>query len=499
MSKFKVKQNLPDRFIVERADGTSFSVAKRGLGAGTMTKIQHFNEGGITEEAEAQRVPASLAESIGTHVGGFGKYLGNAVGQAVVDTTEATKIMASPFVDFGKGVVQGTGLLAPAGTEAPALAEAKQAPLTIDDLPKDPAAEAAAATPAANPLKEIVDLKTSAINTTMKAEQKLAEDNIRTQNFLLTEQQKSQERFHKLAADYDKVSQDQLNDMKSAKINPKTYWSGKNVAEQIGTGIALVLGGLAGGVDKTGKNQAAEFLDNQIKQDIEVQKNNLERKDNLFAMNLKRFGTAMDAELATKRDLMVSAQAMLEINRNKASSPLAKAKADEALAGLKANVAIMNQQLAVSKSMDPVMAKITKIPEKFQTKAMEEMGTVQQLNQAKGQIQSILKEAHKANRVGQLGSIPGTSSNKIIAEAGAQLRSLLQANWKGPMTDEEANKIVGPYLSGFTDKESDVDRRGVGLFDMLKRNAKSTPTLQLYGLLPKPAYVPPTTPRQPRK
>jgi hypothetical protein len=279
----------------------------------------------------------------------------------------------------------------------------------------------------------------------------------------------------------DQEIQHTIKDIDNSHIDPSHYINSKSTLGKVSTAIGLLLGGIGGGLTHQ-ENPALRFLNAQIDRDVDAQKAEVGKKENVLNAYYKQLGNMNDALAMTKAfytDLYAN-----EIRKAaaKAQSPMAQAQANQALGQLqfqKTQVlsTIANSQLQ-QQSMDGITREIyTKIPEKLREKALEEKGIKDSLNNANAQIATLLINGNKASAIGKGGSLPGTSAGKQLAENEAQIRALLQANWKGPMTDEEAAKIVRPYLNSVSDNHKDVQRKVKGLQDMLLRNSKPTPIL----------------------
>ena len=61
-----------------------------------------------------------------------------------------------------------------------------------------------------------------------------------------------------------------LNDVRSTKIDPNKYWNDKSTGEKIMSAIALVLGGIGGGMTGRGGNAALDVMNNAISRDVEA-------------------------------------------------------------------------------------------------------------------------------------------------------------------------------------------------------------------------------------
>jgi hypothetical protein len=87
------------------------------------------------------------------------------------------------------------------------------------------------------------------------------------------------------------------------EIDPNRYLGGMSTAGKITTAIGLILGGIGAGM--TGKeNLAFKMLENAIDRDVDAQKQELNKKNNLLTAYYKMYGDLEQAEHATKAQLM---------------------------------------------------------------------------------------------------------------------------------------------------------------------------------------------------
>lgn len=88
-------------------------------------------------------------------------------------------------------------------------------------------------------------------------------------------------------------------DYANQKVDPQRFMSNMGTGRKIMTTIGLMLGGLGGALTGQG-NQALAFLNKQIDADIDAQKGELGKRQNLLAANMQDFGNLKDATDMTK-------------------------------------------------------------------------------------------------------------------------------------------------------------------------------------------------------
>lgn len=96
-----------------------------------------------------------------------------------------------------------------------------------------------------------------------------------------------------------------VSDIESSKIDPNHFWSDKSAFGKVSAGLGMILSGIGSGM--TGApNLAAQFIQRQIDNDIDAQKANLGKKQNLLGYMLKKYGNIQEAAVATRAYLTAS-------------------------------------------------------------------------------------------------------------------------------------------------------------------------------------------------
>jgi hypothetical protein len=144
------------------------------------------------------------------------------------------------------------------------------------------------------------------------------------------------------------------------------------------------------------------------------------------------------------------------------------------------------QQAAFPAGLDEETKKIVSIvPESLQRKAFEEKGTIENLQGALGRIDELMQLGFD-NRAGKLDPTGLSPASKNYNTVGSALASLIQANWKGPMSDPEAERIVKPLLPSASDSVDTLRTKAQTLKQQLVNNSKPTPILSGYGIAARP-------------
>lgn len=140
------------------------------------------------------------------------------------------------------------------------------------------------------------------------------------------------------------------NDIATQKIDPSRVWSNMSTGNRVMAGIAIFLGGVAGGMQGR-ENSALKIIDDAIDKDIDSQKAELGKKQNLLAINLQKYRNIQDAAAATKAQLMAVTQAQVNQAAAKSGSKQAFAAAQMFQGQTELEMGKLKMQLAQSQLM----------------------------------------------------------------------------------------------------------------------------------------------------
>jgi len=284
------------------------------------------------------------------------------------------------------------------------------------------------------------------------------------------------------------------SDIQNGHIDPQHYWNSKSTGSQISTVLGLIVGGL-GGPD----NQAINFLNKNIDNDINAQKAELGKKENLLSMNLQQFGNLHAAEAATR--LMsqdIAGQQMLAmaqrsgsaqaINRANAmwgahlqsSAPEAARIANVAALG---KLAKTNPEAAISIGIqDPAERK----------EARTQLENATKLANVHKTIDSITKEL-AANQTAAARFGDPIQSRRNIERLKAELVPLImESNPSKRLTEESARLEIEPLIQGFMDNPDTASKLTASLHRLADTHSDKPTILDGRGI-PYPKYSAPVT------
>lgn len=154
------------------------------------------------------------------------------------------------------------------------------------------------------------------------------------------------------------------HDVQNKHIDPQAFWNNKNTAGKVSTMIGLVLGGLAGGLTGKGGNQALDFMNKQIDHDIDAQKAELGKSENLLSYNMKKFGNLNAATEMTRAMQMSMTANQLDQAAATAQGPEAKARAQMMSGEIKAKFYPIIQKNAIMMTLSKLKAEVGNDPSK---------------------------------------------------------------------------------------------------------------------------------------
>lgn len=302
---------------------------------------------------------------------------------------------------------------------------------------------------------------------------------------------------NKMMTDYQSHFNDLDNERKAFQqdivdkhIDAGRYMGSMDAGQKFDTAVGLILGGLGGGGSS---NSALDFLNKQIDRDIASQQAELGKRETLLSANMRQFGNLKDATEMTKvmqNDMLI---AKLKQAEAKATSPLAKARAQQEIGKLEMQVAPMVQQLATRKMLDQVNqsgqasnldpAKLipSVVPEKEQASAFKELQEAQNMSTAKHNILDAFSKVADLNTVSNRLTSPLQSKRQIDAIKQPIVASLSKAT-AGRFTEQDAAMLdtlfpsAGDNAGTIAQKKQQIDR--------LVSEKMNFPVLNAYGLDP---------------
>jgi len=267
---------------------------------------------------------------------------------------------------------------------------------------------------------------------------------------------------------YNKIEADILKQRGHIEANPidaERYLNSRGTGTKIMQTIGLILGGMGGG---RGDNPALGVLKDLINRDVDAQKAELGKKENLLSLNLKRMGNLKDAMQMTTIQNADILSNKLAAEAARAQDPIAKARALQAKAQIDMQVQQQSQALAVNrargellngasesdqKALDAIRVMQTVDPkqaQELQNKYVPGMGlanTEKDAIRMKEVVSASSNTGKGIEKLLQLAKTPGASLSPTSRAEGQTIASLLvgslnkQVTGGGPMSEKEQELV----------------------------------------------------------
>lgn len=265
-----------------------------------------------------------------------------------------------------------------------------------------------------------------------------------------------------------------VEDVANAKVDPDRYLASRSTGQRIGNAIGLILGGIGSGV--TGQpNLAANFIQSQIDADIEAQKSELGKKENLLRQNMAQFGNLKDAQTMTKVNLMDIAALKMKQQAAAIRDPMAQARlldeagklevaAEQILGPIRFKRELLK---SATPDMDPVRL-VAIVPEKDRPKVIEEIEGAKNFGKSQATILKLFGKVDDQNKIFSKSSILGMPDAPSLAAWKAMGISALKAAGSGALSDNEA-KLWESLAPQKGDSKADVELKRKGVVDFLEQ------------------------------
>ena len=340
-----------DHFVVRHPDGSDFKVAKNGLSApmvahiAKMPKVEHDDEGTQPDEYNG----------IDKTIGDIGRTLGKYVDTDAPPVNSFDGPAApAPTVDITANSHPGDDEAAaspPPGPDAPVGQQV--APTPSGALP--PQQTAAASTPPAagpdfnqaylNAIDKSAKMAMGANNDTAAAHTAQASDVQDAANTYNASIKDAQDDYQDRMAVLTNRGDDLYKSVAAGKIDPNRMWSNAGTGSKIGMLASILVSGLGSGLSGQ-PNMAMGVINKAIDNDIDAQKADLGRKQNLLAYNNAQMRDSQLAYAQTRSDMLNTMRGQIDLAAAKQGGPLAAAAAQSLNAGILANTAGIHHEIA---------------------------------------------------------------------------------------------------------------------------------------------------------
>lgn len=372
----------------------------------------------------------------------------------------------------------------------PSLPPPPPAPDMSPPPPADTSSQGLAApTPAADPMSQVpgYDLQKNALNSSAKIQQQVAQDSIVAEKAKLATDTAALLKFQEHVDDINLQREHVKEDLKNSHIDPNHFMNSKTDSQKVMTSIGLILGGMGGGIHG---NQALDYLNRQIENDMQAQKAEIGKKENLLSALTHEFQSAHQAEQmfrVIKNDQLVT---QLQMAQAKATGLQAKNNADMMIGQLQAQTAPMVQQLAIRKTLqgggqgveqqDPTMFVQHVVPKEQQTAVYKEIERAQNMRKQSSVIKDMYRKAVAAT------SGAGAITSKLYEPREVQaLKALLNTtvtDLTGTARQAEFDSIANNLIPRGSDVGKDAMETREKAMNAYLDSKASAPIAKAYGI-----------------
>jgi len=258
-----------------------------------------------------------------------------------------------------------------------------------------------------------------------------------------------------------------MADIKNQHIDPNRFVNNMSTSSKISTALGLIASGMGSAMAHQ-ENLAAKFLTQQIDNDINAQKSELGKKENLLSANLRQFGNmrdAMDMTRVMQSDILGN---QLKQAAAQQQSPMAKANLLKALGQLEIQSAPIVSQMAMRKTLlsgaskgqiapESVIRMV--VPEHEQAGATKELKEAQTSYKARDNVLSAFDKIAEINTLSNRALSPFQSTRQIAALRDPVVASLSKET-AGRFTEQDAHMLATLFPQAGDTPETLIMKRG---------------------------------------
>lgn len=249
-----------------------------------------------------------------------------------------------------------------------------------------------------------------------------------------------------IMADY-KAKDDQLTQhIMESKVDPNRLWSNASTGQKVVASIGLILSGMGAGAN--GQNMAAQTLNNAINRDIQQQQTEQSKQMNLWKMNREAMGSDLQANLATRNQMLSMTQAKIAQSASTLTNTAAQQQAQNAIFQIEQEKINTRRALAMLTPQqggaggplqtNPLDVVRTIVPPDKQEAVAKEVGHAMDVQKSKDSMLQAFDQASKDTR--PFTGMSGTSIMNLIPNYHPQsINSLASAT--EPMIKDVDGKI----------------------------------------------------------
>jgi hypothetical protein len=278
---------------------------------------------------------------------------------------------------------------------------------------------------------------------------------------------------------------DQLQqDLATGKVEPGRWWKNRDLGGKVSASIALVLGGI-GQAFGGGENPALKVIGQKIADDIEAQKADLGKKQNLLSHYVQQGHDIQSAMQLAKADAMDAYAGQMQMVATRYAGPEAKVNADKAIAGIKMDATKARQQAfqqsfknnidlmeAQAKMMAAANAGAGRVP----AKEAADVGGLKAANSMLADLDRLRKQKTGALS-GVTQYLPGTDATQYRDATRVVAQTVGNILEGGKLSDADK-----PYYLSLLPTAGDSDERARAKLDFITRQLEAKAAGQVEGL-----------------
>lgn len=385
----------------------------------------------------------------------------------------------------------------------PERAPAGAAPATADATPPQPPADPMGTEAYSQNYMQGLGTAVEGITNEAAAAQQIGQETAKALQESAKQQQEIQKRFQSNQQEIMKETEGAIEDLRKQHITTNHLFASMNDGKGMGTGqkittaIGLILGGIAGGMLHQ-ENPADKFLNQMIDRDIEAQKAEMGKKENLVGAYFKKFGNMRDATDMARLIQLGWVDTQLKIAAANAQGPQAASRAQQSIGQLQMQAAPIMSNLAMRRTMQQSTASSNADPatkirmlkmagymsEGDSHLAYKELQEAQNAYKSRDNVMGAFDALVKLNTVGNRVGSPLQTARQVAAKRDALTAELAKAT-AGRFTAQDSEMLAKNWPQpGDTEETASIKRAAL---DALISDKLHYPILDAHGIQPQSA------------
>lgn len=276
--------------------------------------------------------------------------------------------------------------------------------------------------------------------------------------------------YERKSQEIDSERQAVYNDYKAGHLNPQHYMQSMSGFGKVMTGIGLLLGGISGGFTG-GPNPVLEILHKNIDRDMDAQKAEMDKKQNLLSVLNQQFGNLKDATAMAKAMQADMYAAKIEEAGALAKSPIALARAKQAAAELRLKYEPQIQQMKINQALlsgsesgavtpEVLVQRSPMVPDHQRPEMSKQLGKLRSLEELRDNMKESFNQIHSKTLNGAF------SPNDVESAKQAFTGKLVQLS-EGRYNYEAAQNLTNAMFPGKTDSSATASNKLVRLNSLI--------------------------------